>query len=156
MNHNAIRWLCVSPKRLQPIWDNVPGIKTGFIRCSMSPACRMTQDIPAEYPEKWCCCCQVEGWSRCMVDSQHLYTLCHATHWGQHVMLSSSSMFLLLKSTSRALCVYSYPYLSYSVLKTLTTFKINEEKCNRSILKFLRVKFLSIITDLKKNTAQYC
>lgn len=31
--------------------------------------------------------------------------------------------------------------------KTLTTFKINEEKCNRSILNFLRVKFLSIITD---------
>lgn len=35
--------------------------------------------------------------------------------------------------------------------KTLTTFKINEEKYNRSILKFLRVKFLSIITDKKKH-----
>lgn len=40
--------------------------------------------------------------------------------------------------------------------KTLTTFKINEEKCNRSILKFLRVKFFEHYNRLKKNTAQYC
>lgn len=40
--------------------------------------------------------------------------------------------------------------------KTLTTFKINEEKCNRSILKFLRVKFFEHYNRFKKNTAQYC